>query len=96
VRVDEALYGAPAATILRRLRALDDGVGSAMVLAHNPGLQDLALELTGAGDADARSQLRAKFPTGALATLELGDGGWGDLRPGRAHLARLVLPRQLS
>ena len=92
---DEALYGAEATAILGRLRTLDDSVGSAMVLGHNPGLQDLALDLIGSGDADACSQLQAKFPTAALATLELGDFGWSDLGPGRARLARLTLPRQL-
>jgi phosphohistidine phosphatase len=96
VQVDGRLYGADATAILGRVRALDVGVGSVMVVGHNPGIQDLALELAGVGDGDALAQLRVKFPTGALATLQLRDGTWSQLGPGGAFLAALTLPRQLS
>jgi phosphohistidine phosphatase len=95
VQIDGRLYGADAAEILLCVRALDVGVGSVMVVGHNPGLQDLALELAGEGDGNALAQLHTKFPTGALATLQLRDSTWSELGPGRAYLAALTLPRQL-
>jgi phosphohistidine phosphatase len=95
VRIDDGLYGADADEIMQRLRAVDAQVGSVMVVGHNPGLEDVAMELAGDGDDAAMAQLRTKFPTAALARLEL-DSGWSQLGAGRAYLAALVLPRQLT
>jgi len=39
-----------------------------LVIGHNPGLQDLALELAG-DDPEVVTQLREKFPTGAIAEV---------------------------
>ena len=70
VLVTDDLYGADAAELLHRLGEVDQNIASVMIVGHNPGLHDLALELTGDGDAAAISQLHTKFPTGALATLQ--------------------------
>ena len=40
-----------------------------LLIGHNPGLQDLALELAGNGDSARLAELGDKFPTGALASL---------------------------
>jgi phosphohistidine phosphatase len=96
VRVEAELYGADAEEILHLLRGLDAATESAMVIGHNPGLEDLALLLAGDGDHEARTQLDAKFPTAALATLELGETPWAELVPGVAYLRSVVLPRNLG
>ncbi len=95
VLVEDAIYGASANELVRRLRRLPAGLGSAMVIGHNPGLEDLVELLTGDGDAAALRQLHTKFPTGALATLDLDVTDWSALGPGRAHLQSLVIPKQL-
>jgi phosphohistidine phosphatase len=92
VQVEDDLYEAAAGDLLERLRGLPEDVGSVMLIAHNPGLQDLALDL--AAEGDTLDRLREKFPTGALATLEL-TGGWRDLGHGSARLAGLVLVKEL-
>lgn len=92
---DDGLYGAYAPELLDRLREVGQDIPSVMIIGHNPGLHDLALELTGDGDEAAISQLHTKFPTGALATLDVGRTGWDELAPGQAYLTSLVLPRQL-
>ena len=93
VVVTDDLYGADADEILRRLREVGRDIASVMIVGHNPGLHDLALELTGEGDEAAISQLHTKFPTGALATLQLGPTSWDELAPGQAYLANFFLPR---
>ena len=96
VRVEPALYGATAGEILELLLLVDPANDSAMVIGHNPGLEDLALLLAGDGDEAALAQLDTKFPTAALATLELGDAPWAELVPGAAFLRSVVLPRSLT
>ena len=95
VIVTGELYGADSDRLLRRLGDVDPGIAKVMIVGHNPGLHDLALELVGEGDAAAIAQLHAKFPTGALATLQLRRTSWDRLAPGEAYLASLVLPRKL-
>jgi phosphohistidine phosphatase len=50
--------------------------------------------LVGHGDPALRRRLEAKFPTGALATLDA-PGAWHDLRWGSSTLVAFVLPRDL-
>jgi phosphohistidine phosphatase len=90
VHIERELYGADAATLLARLRDVPEAVGSVMVIAHNPGLEDLTRVL--ARDDDGVGE---KFPTGALATLAFSDREWASLERGTADLVDFVRPREL-
>ncbi len=96
IRFEKGIYLAEAALLLRRLKRLSDSLSSVMVVGHNPGTEQLALMLTGAGDARARNQLAAKYPTGALAVLSADVEDWGDLRPSCARLESFVRPKDLA
>lgn len=93
VEVERELYAASADRLLERLRAVDDDVESVMLIGHNPGLEQLALSL--AGDGEKLADVRRKYPTAALATLEF-DGRWSELEPGTARLMEFVKPKQLA
>lgn len=92
VELEDELYAASAQTLLERLRLLPEGIGAVLVIAHNPGLHDLARLLAGPGASVGR--LDEAFPTGALATLDV-DGTWAGLRAGACELVELVFPREL-
>jgi phosphohistidine phosphatase len=93
VRFDDELYAASAGELLAVVNGIDDDVDSAMVIGHNPGVQDLALQLAGSGPEI--SAMRTKFPTAALATLAF-SGSWRGLAPGGAELVAFVKPKQLA
>jgi phosphohistidine phosphatase len=93
VEFEAGLYGASAHALRRRLERLPDEVESVLLIAHNPGLEDLALEL--AAPSPATEAMAEKFPTGALAVLELPGASWSELAPGTAELATFVRPRDL-
>ena len=95
VRVEPALYGASEEVLLGTLRGLPEAVESALLLGHNPGMQDLALELAGRGDAGLVERLRKKMPTAALAALSLPIDSWTELAPGKGELVGYVVPGQL-
>ena len=67
-QVESGLYGATAEQLLARLRTVDPQVASVLLIGHNPGLHDLALELTG-DDPEVIVPIREKFPTGAMAEI---------------------------
>ena len=93
VRIEPELYASSAAELLEVLHEVPDEVESVMLIGHNPGIQDLALSLAGAGSEIPR--FRSKFPTAGLATLEL-NGTWRELAPESAELVSLVTPKELS
>ena len=49
VQIKPELYAASAADLLEVLHEVPDEVESVMLIGHNPGIQDLALSLAGAG-----------------------------------------------
>lgn len=96
VRLLEGLYAVPAAELLSRIRSVPATVRSLLLVGHNPGLEELALELSGPdSDAGELAELQLKLPTGALAVLETGVQSWSALDKGTARLVKLVRPRDL-
>jgi phosphohistidine phosphatase len=93
VQIETGLYAASAAALLEVLHKVPNEVESVMLIGHNPGIQDLALSLASGGSESTR--VRSKFPTAALATLEL-NASWRELAPGSAELVSFVKPKELS
>jgi len=55
-----------------------DGVGTLMLIGHNPGIHDFAcgiLRIAGSADDQAALRLSEKFPTGCAAIFESEDDG---------------------
>lgn len=94
-RSERALYLAEPETLLEQVAALDDACAAALVVGHNPGMHDFALVLVGAGDRVARAKLRERFPTAALAVIELPIGEWREIAPGHGTLVRYTTPPDL-
>jgi phosphohistidine phosphatase len=65
-----------------------------MLIGHNPGLQDLALDL--ARPSPTARELATKYPTAALATLAFAASSWQELDHETAELVALVRPRDLE
>src|SRR6516162_4824785 len=97
--IEPMLYAASAEEVIDRLRELPESVSSAMIIGHNPSVQMLVLRLTrrdADGSADPeRDEVKAKFPTGALATLAI-DCDWSALAPGCARLEAFTSPKGFS
>ena len=88
VRFTRDLYGASPDTCLEVLRDLPDATGHAMIVAHNPTLEELVALLVG------ETHL---MPTAALAVVELPIESWRDLDPlPRGTLRTLWRPRELG
>jgi phosphohistidine phosphatase len=91
VEVEEGLYGAGADQLLHRLRQVPSSAASVMVIGHNPGIQELAVNFV--GDQGAQARLRVKFPTAALAVLGTDIPRWAKLNEGGAELLAFLRPR---
>jgi phosphohistidine phosphatase len=103
---EPGVYQASAGGLLELVRELPPAARTVVVVGHDPAIPELALTLTGdkkihgrqaAAPAPATSldRMRAKFPTTAVAVLEL-SGPWSELGPGRARLASFVTPHEMD
>ncbi len=93
----DQMYNASDALLLRIVRERSDAAASTvLIVAHNPGVEDLAAGLAGpASDQTPLSAATSKFPPGGLARLSF-DGEWSALTAGSARLTDFVTPAELG
>ncbi|MFC5788457.1 histidine phosphatase family protein [Agromyces tardus] len=84
VVLDERLYGSSPDTILGVVGELDDSVETAMIVAHDPGLSDLAFDLSGTIE---------HMPTCAAAEFSFDVARWSDVADAEPVEFRLETPR---
>lgn len=89
------IYEASADELYRALRNVDGSVECLMVIGHNPGMERIAASLCPAGVGGDHVRMEEKFPTGAMAFIELDVKSWSDLVPGCGALTRFVTPKEL-
>jgi len=92
---DQRIYLASAATLLDLVRETPPGLERLLLVGHNPGLEQLALELA-ANDLEnpMRLQVEVKYPTATLAEIALDADRWNDAASGR--ILRFIRPRDLD
>lgn len=86
--LDDGLYGASSAKMLRTVRNLDDAFESAMIVGHEPVCSEFVSELIGSA--------WLRFPTAALARIDFDVDAWKDTGPGEGALVWFVIPRMLA
>ncbi len=87
LRYDERIYEASAARLLEVVSQIEEGVNVAMIVGHNPGMEELLLALT--------SEVR-HVPTAALASIALDIEKWGKVREAVGRLEWFVTPKELT
>jgi phosphohistidine phosphatase len=87
VTFDERIYEASARRLFEIVSGFPDHIGTAMMVGHNPGFEELLVALTG------ESQ---RMPTAALTCIELHVEKWSDVSADSGKLKWLVKPKDLS
>ena len=95
-RAEQRLYDANAQAILDVIKAAPAAPHTLLVIGHNPGLHEVALNLIASGDIDTRERLREKFPTSGLAIIDFALDDWGKLHMRGGRLERFVSPKSLE
>jgi phosphohistidine phosphatase len=91
------LYGADPAQMLQTIRtaSVTDST-HLMVVGHNPGMHELALMLTGSGEAAGRAALADNLPTSGLVIFDFETDDWNEVAFGRGRLVLFVSPKLLK
>lgn len=87
----DALYHAPAETMLRALRAARGDV--VMLVGHNPGIGAFASELLAAPAEDPDFR---RYPTAATAVIDCAVADWSDLDRRAGRLVDFVIPKRFG
>ena len=96
--VNNELYLASAVTILNFIEQVKETASSVMIIAHNPGLHELALNLAGRkniGVSPLLNRVMQKYPTGALALAICETQNWANLTQNPSSLVDFVCPEDL-
>ncbi len=88
---EPALYEATPEAIRSVICETSPAIEVVIVIAHNPGLEDLAASIASNRHLPAFQQLSDKYPTSGIAVFEVGD--WTNLVPASALLTDFVVPR---
>lgn len=86
VQVKDALYEASVDDVLQLLRSFDETPRSLLLTGHEPTFSTLIAQLVG-------ERCNVRFPTGAMARIDLPLESWSQLRPGSGELRWLVPPK---
>src|SRR3982075_2193657 len=91
------IYGAEPAQLLQIVRMAEvTNSGHLLVVGPNPGMHELALMLTGSGDAAAKKALEDNLPTAGLAVLDFAIDDWSEVAFRGGKLVRFTSPRLLK
>ena len=95
---DRRAYLASPATLLDIVHTLPPSAERALLIGHNPGLEELVLVLVpaGVGAAPLRDDVEIKFPTASVAELAFEVDAWSEVAASGARLVRFVRPRDLD
>ena len=94
---DQRLYLASADTILETVEAHGQDHESVLIAGHNPGLQDVLLELVSPSkENDLFREATVKFPTATYAVLECDIDAWSELKKYVGELVHFARPRDLD
>ncbi|HUD92268.1 histidine phosphatase family protein [Sphingobium sp.] len=94
---DRRIYLASSATLLDIVRELPDSAENVLMAGHNPGFEELILDLVpDNGSSKLREDVEIKLPTASLAVMEFAIDKWRQAAAGGATLASFTRPRDLD
>ncbi|MEN3329233.1 MAG: phosphohistidine phosphatase [Acidobacteriota bacterium] len=87
IRFDQRIYEAGGLRLLDVVSQIENERKTALLVGHNPGIEELLMLLTGESK---------RVPTGTLINLELKSSKWTTAADKRAKLAWIIKPRDLA
>ena len=92
---DKRVYLASVESLIDIIHEADGGTERLLIVGHNPGMEGLALSLSGEENS-LRAELALKYPTATLAEIALPVEHWSDVREAVGTLVRFIRPRDLD
>ncbi|MGL4324106.1 MAG: SixA phosphatase family protein [Beijerinckiaceae bacterium] len=94
--IQPRIYNAGTQMLLDIVRDIADDIRTVMIVGHNPGMQEFAMQLTGHGDRYAYARLQGKYPTCGMAIIDFHGEDWRDVVVRNGRLDRFITPAMLG
>jgi phosphohistidine phosphatase len=91
----EELYASSVSQLLAAIHEQGGDAATLMLVAHNPGLHELAISLSERNTSEPMRALQDNLPTGAVAVIDFPVEDWRDIHLQSGRLADLVSPKTL-
>ncbi|TCS62476.1 SixA phosphatase family protein [Varunaivibrio sulfuroxidans] len=93
----DRLYLSTPEVMIEVLRETPPVCENALLIAHNPGMENLVRRLCGPGsDAQEVEKVRRKYPTAALSIITVEGASWRNIGVAPSRLTRFVRPADLD
>ncbi|MEM7345750.1 MAG: histidine phosphatase family protein [Chloroflexota bacterium] len=89
----DQFYGATSDDLIAALRGLPNTVERALLVGHNPTMEETAADLLVTPDENWGNNLSIQMPTAGLVCLDLSIMDWSTVAPGCAILRWYLIPR---
>ena len=96
IRFEPRIYMARVSELLELIGTIPKDADDALLVGHNTSAERLVIKLARDDDRGLRRRVEEKFPTAALAVIELPINSWDDLQPESGRLVELIYPSDLE
>jgi len=96
IRFEPRIYMARVAELLELIGTIPEEASSALLVGHNTSAERLVIKLAQDDERGLRRRVEEKFPTAALAVVELPIDSWSELQPESGRLVELIYPADLD
>lgn len=92
IHYPDVLYNASAGDLFTKIQSAPDAQNEILLIAHNPGIHQLAVLLAGQGASSLRQRLAAGYNPATMSVITCACEHWADLKPGENTLSALLDP----
>lgn len=96
IRMTGDLYESGRGSYLDVIRAFGGTARQFLVIGHNPAMQEVAVDLVGAGNPALVEAIAADYPTAALAVIDFPEKKWSEIHPRGGRIVAFFRPRELA
>jgi len=96
IRFEPRIYMARVAELLELVGTIPNDAENALLVGHNTSAERLVIKLAKDDERGLRKRVEEKFPTAALAVIDLPIERWDALQPECGRLVELIYPADLE
>lgn len=82
--------------ILEAIQNVDNNINSILIIGHNPGLQQFAMEFAHDGDKKKFREMKSNFAPGSFATFNADHRNWSNIRSDSGILLDFVNGKKIK
>ena len=89
------LYMANFSDFLNIIKETKDNFKSLMLISHNPGIENFALEIIKNKESEKYKNIDYKYPTGALSIIKFNIKKWNEVTSSTGEIYEFIKPKEL-